>query len=297
MGQTLTLRRQEANLLIAFTASIIAFVAARTWRIFCFFTHRYYSTSDPQSIVYHQRQAILRNSASPEDSVRLLLGLLWTWRRSRQRYYPLPVLIVSIICISGFTVAGGFSSQVSTAAGDEVLINSDICGYLPLSSMRDAVEAYKAANIHSASNYAQQCYSEDGAAGILDCGKFVTRRLQADTADQHATCPFSDHMCRSTSDNLRLDTGYIDSHYDLGLNAPPNERILWRNILHCAPLVTEGFTSQITDDASSQNITLYHYGHRFDKGEDIDYLYAAPDVASQYNSTVTQLKNSNFNIE
>lgn len=52
------------------------------------------------------------------------------------------MLIVSIICISGFTVAGGFSSQVSTAAGDEVLINSDNCGYLPLSSMRDAVEAY-----------------------------------------------------------------------------------------------------------------------------------------------------------
>lgn len=32
----------------------------------------------------------------------------------------------------------------------------------------------------------------------------------------------------------------MDSHFDLGLNSPPNERILIRNVLHCAPLVTNG---------------------------------------------------------
>lgn len=73
MGATLTLKRQDADLLIALTAFFVAFVGARFWKIICFALHRCSSTGTPQDVIYHQRQAILRNSSAPENDIELLL--------------------------------------------------------------------------------------------------------------------------------------------------------------------------------------------------------------------------------
>ncbi|KAK5053680.1 hypothetical protein LTR84_001641 [Exophiala bonariae] len=41
-------------------------------------------------------------------------------------------------------------------------------------------------------------------------------------------------MChQSQNASLRLDTGYLDSHFDLGLNAPSKDRILLRRVTNC----------------------------------------------------------------
>ena len=52
LGATLTLRRRDADLLIAFTAFFVSFVASRVWRVICFILHRSYSTTNPQDVVY-----------------------------------------------------------------------------------------------------------------------------------------------------------------------------------------------------------------------------------------------------
>jgi hypothetical protein len=69
MGATLTMTRQQGDLLIAFTGFLIPFVASRFWRILCFILHLYYSTSKPEDAIYHQRQVILRNSSSPDTGL------------------------------------------------------------------------------------------------------------------------------------------------------------------------------------------------------------------------------------
>lgn len=69
LGQTLTLDREQANLLIAFTASFVVFVGARFWRIICLFLHQVYSTSEPRDTLHHQRQVLLRNSGSSDSGV------------------------------------------------------------------------------------------------------------------------------------------------------------------------------------------------------------------------------------
>lgn len=91
-------------------------------------------------------------------------------------------------------------------------------------------------------------------------------------------------MCKETSTNLRLDTGYLDSHTDFGLNTIPNQRILWRNALHCAPVATKGFTGSgnITSLPSLGNLTFYNYGPLGDNPNGINHTYAAQDVESQY---------------
>lgn len=69
LGATLTLDRQQANLLIAFTASFVVFVGSRFWHIICLFLHQIYSTSDPRDALHHQRQVILRNSGTSDAGV------------------------------------------------------------------------------------------------------------------------------------------------------------------------------------------------------------------------------------
>ncbi|KAI0451116.1 hypothetical protein F5B21DRAFT_516963 [Xylaria acuta] len=254
LGATLTLRRQEANLLIAFTAFFIAFISTRFWRILCFAFHRQYATTTMQKVVYHQRQAILRNSATPEGGIQQFLRLVWANRHRSERFAPLFMIMVATACVFTFAVAGGLSSQISTAVGTEVLIHSHNCGYIDPKKLQDpdgqasfpqqlfALVPNRAETIDNAANYAQQCYSNN-TAGTLDCGRFVTKKLES-LIDNTATCPFQDEMCRSNAANIRIDSGYINSHEHLGHNYPAENRILARNVFHCAPITTTGFTSE-----------------------------------------------------
>ncbi|KAI0178465.1 hypothetical protein BJ166DRAFT_51477 [Pestalotiopsis sp. NC0098] len=113
MGKTLTLTRQDADLLIAFTAFFIGWVGARFWRILCLVCHRMLSSKEPQDGLYHQRQVILRNSSSAEDGLWKSVQLLWHWRgaaRSRLRRL-LPICLMASACIAAFVTAGGYSSH------------------------------------------------------------------------------------------------------------------------------------------------------------------------------------------
>ncbi|KAI0817298.1 hypothetical protein GGR55DRAFT_11801 [Xylaria sp. FL0064] len=288
-GSTLTLSRRDADLLIAFTAFFIAFVTTRVWRIICFVFHRIYSTADPRDAIYHQRQTIFRNSSSPESGIQMLLWLLWANRHSKGWLRPLPAAIVAILCISIFTVAGGFSSRISTAVGNEVLIDTSNCGYMPTAESVNSPSFYglaanEATIINSAANYAQQCYSSKNT-GLLDCNRFAMQQV-AKIIDSQAGCPFKSHVCRNESANLRIDSGFLDTHHVLGFNAPSNERILFRNVLHCAPLTTAGYKRESLSSAG--NYTFYQYGAIVGSpNETTDYVHAAPSIKAQYAPSVS----------
>ncbi|KAI1173319.1 hypothetical protein F4777DRAFT_457313 [Nemania sp. FL0916] len=284
LGVTLTITREYANVLIAITAFFIAFVSTRFWRILCFAFHRHYATADSRDVVHHQTQAILRNSSSPESGIQLLFRLTWTNRNKQSRFSPLLVLVVAAISIAAFTAAGSLSSQIASAIGTEVLIKSHNCGYVNATIMADAGNWFKiespvlAAKANNAANYAQQCYSTN-TSGTLDCGRFVTKKLN-DIVDVNAPCPFDESLCRSRLGNLRIDSGLINSHEHLGLNAPPKDRILGRFVLHCAPLVTEGYSSQI--NTSVGTVTAYHYGNLSSPDGNTAYTWIAESIESQY---------------
>ncbi|KAG8161282.1 hypothetical protein KVR01_009546 [Diaporthe batatas] len=72
-------------------------------------------------------------------------------------------------------------------------------------------------------------------------------------------------------------------HFDFGLNSPPNERILIRNVLHCAPLATEG--NMIT----TNNTVAFDYGPAtgINKQGEIfpqNYTYSVEDLPDQYDA-------------
>lgn len=173
----------------------------------------------------------------------------------------MPTIICAAVSVCAFTVAGGFSSSISSGIGNQVLLDGSNCGivnYFPTSvkAALSIMNPYQAQKINNAANYAQQCYSAN-ATGLFDCTSFVKDHLPA-TTDTQAPCPFQDSICRSNDSNLRLDTGLLDSSEDLGLNTPNDQKILYRAVLHCAPLVTSA--NFVSNASTSDNYTRYWYG-------------------------------------
>jgi hypothetical protein len=300
-GSTLTLERQNGDLLIAFVAFFVAFVGTRTWRIACTALHYMCSSQGPQDAVHHQRQAILRNSPNPESGLVSFLELLVAWRETSRATYKrtiqrtVPPLLLAVTCLVGFLVASGFSSRVSTATGTEVLLTGRNCGWLwqkldlDSEAIFTTLVPFWSQQTASMAAYGKECYSS-GASGALDCSTFVQKRLgDSGIANINASCPFGGNICRSSDSNILLDSGFMDSHDDLGINSPQNERFTLRRVLQCAPLRTEGFRSTY-NTSEDRSFSIYNYGRpilgrNFTSNRTYEYSNDAVSERLRYNDT------------
>ncbi|KAK9415840.1 hypothetical protein SUNI508_10140 [Seiridium unicorne] len=268
-----------------------------------------YSTHESRDTVHHQRQVVLRNSQNAESALFEVLALLWAWRKARFRRITslMPLLIFSITYITAFTAAGGFSSTISTSIGDEVLLQSDYCGPLITNGTIDTeavISRLNSESLNNAANYVQQCYGHDPdqSSTTAACDRFVVSSLPTSVANYTAECPFERRICRSPQSTLRLDTGYLDSNDDLGLNAPGDERFAYRYVLHCAPLQIAGYTSHVTDNGTGTGWDRYHYANKTtgpndNRTQTFDYLYEIEDLATQYvRRDRTNLSGLNFKV-
>lgn len=80
-----------------------------------------------------------------------------------------------------------------------------------------------------AANYAQECYGAN-SSGLVECDTFVRRTLPT-VITRNASCPFADSICKSTTNNIMLDSGMLDSHHDFGFNSPPDQRFQYRRVM------------------------------------------------------------------
>ncbi|KAI0189907.1 hypothetical protein F4808DRAFT_453962 [Astrocystis sublimbata] len=300
LGATLTLNRQYGSLLIAFTAFFITLVATRFWRLACSFIHRRLSVAEPRDAFHLQRQAILRNSPSSDSALWSLLQISWAWRRLDRRYVArtLPSIIFAAVCLLAFTIASGFSSSIATAMGDQVLLDGAHCGFLDFTTLEtdqitQIFDPLQASIITNGLNYASQVYSLRDKTSVIDSAGFFRRTLSTGM-DVKAPCPFEDSLCRSNSSNLVLDSGFIDISQDLGLNLQPDKSMLYRQVLHCAPLVTAGRKKQTTLD-NRPHYTTYSYGHAFvinSANKSSNYTFSIRDIESQYIPHSTSVGNT-----
>jgi hypothetical protein len=107
-GATLTLSRQAGSFLIAAVALYVGITGQSFWMISRFLLHRYLSSESQSDGVYHQHQAILRNSRTAPHAAQDTLMLLSAWRkRCRGLFFRLlPIWIVASLISAGFTIAG-----------------------------------------------------------------------------------------------------------------------------------------------------------------------------------------------
>ncbi|KAK7740716.1 hypothetical protein SLS53_005184 [Cytospora paraplurivora] len=173
LGVTLTLESRYGLLLLSFTATFVGFVASRSWRIITLVFHRIYSTPEPRDALHHQRQVVLRNSSSAATTFWTTIQLAWAWRGEANRYIArtLPTILSAALAFCAFTVAGGFTSSISSSIGNDVLLEGSQCGKVNGSALNidtlSVIYPWVSQNMNNAANYAQQCYSEN-ATGVLD---------------------------------------------------------------------------------------------------------------------------------
>ena len=283
LGSTLTLTRRNGDLLVAVLAFFVTFVFTRLWRILCVILHHQSSSDRPRGALYHQRQAAFRNAASPDTALAVFSQIIWAWRRGCTKVHVVKVLgiplLIAAACLSGSILASTFSSRVSSAVGDDVLLRGDMCGWINGSHdrVRQSQEAYLIPWVSSetiaAANYARECYSVN-PGGVLSCNTFpkanLAHKIQVDSDHE---CPWGGDICVQEKSNLRIDSGLIDSNDDLGMNAPPDRGFQYRLVLQCAPIKTEGYTSTF-NFSTDRSSTRYHYGtNKWDDEEIWDYVY------------------------
>jgi hypothetical protein len=169
-----------------------------------------------------------------------------------------------------------------------VLMKSINCGIFGVGSGAKGVSKWntsKGQKMNVAANYAQQCYATNRST-IFDCNRFVVGHLPTEV-DDHAPCPFDRSICQTQDSNIRLDTGRIDMNDQLGLNLPPNQRALYRYVLHCAPLATEGFKDTVLEKDTNETFIRYYYGKSTtydsnDKFVEMNYTLKVPSLSEQY---------------
>ena len=273
LGATITLSNRSGGLLISFVAAYVTIVGAQLWKILSFMIHQIRSSEHPQDGLHYQQQSIFRNTASPGGAAWTFFQQLWYWPEKASKVFlrTVPWAIFSILYIVLFTALATFSSEVSKATGRLRLIDShDNCGYWlldpadPKSPQALAAFNQKMTNdSFVAASYARSCYG--GAHSKLQCGTFPVPNIPWQSK-ANASCPFESDLCvYGNTAALQMTTGKIDSHVDLGIDMPVQDRVQVIKDTTCAPLIqnyqtVNGSSNLLGFGKDGDTIIQYYYG-------------------------------------
>ena len=270
LGATITLNQRDGGLFTAFLAIFVSVAGAACWKITSYAIHQCRASQDYKDALHHQQQVILQNTSGAAGALWDLLQLPWYWRDHEIRSFvrSLPLALLAFLNIAVFGVAGIFSSDVTKAAGNETLIRSPHCGYLAVNGTLTlqnsvATDIIDLNDTLAATTYSRACY--DNAENTLACNQYVQRQLHW-TSNENASCPFSPDLCiYGSTAAFEMDTGLLDTHEHLGINAAQSDRIQYRKVTSCSPIHTKGYVTTFNDtnpnDLAYGNLFLdYNYG-------------------------------------
>lgn len=295
VGSTITLSPRSGSLLTAFLAIFVTAAGAALWRILAFVVHQSRTRQDPRDGLHHQQQVILRNTSTPGAASWQLLSLVHAWRKlvKRPLWRSLPLVLLALVNLGAFAVAGVFSAEVTKAAGTTVLVRSDNCGNWTLNSTTSAFAiSHKSLNdTITAASYARACYG--GPPDSIACNLYTKPSLTY-TTNRNDSCPFTSGTCLHSTAAFSLDTGNLSSHNDLGINAQWKDRITYRRKTTCAPLADAGYitTLNYTDAVNASLgriygqpgdvIDFYNFGHATHNNFTYHYNRRAASVGNTY---------------
>lgn len=287
LGSTVTLSARYASVLTAFLALFVTIVGSCLWRISSFIIHQYSSSPDAKDGLHHQHQLVFRNTGSPAEAAKTFTEIAWHWRRNGLKAWmrSIPLALFALVFLLAFSAASILTGLVTRAAGSQRLIVSDECGFWALDQSASALDRQLAMQTKDlndtilAATYARQCYGQETGLNKLRCSMYTKRSI--DWTASEVDCPFDDSIC-SAPRALKLDSGVIDSHMDLGINAPDSGRVGFRKVTTCSPLkVTPEYVSVVTSTGTDglgvegDRIREYQYGtySGADMGDNVTYMY------------------------
>lgn len=260
-GSTITLTAGNSAFLVAFVALWVRFVGGQLWTVLTFLVSIARSTTDPQDALYHQQQAILRNTSQPSNVMWAMLKLSWFWkgtaRRANSRTFAF--VFACLAYIAAFAIAGIFSSRLSSADSEVLLLPGSRCGMLSVESLQDwrqstneTHESYQDWSIkgsmrdsnyiqliHQSHVYVSQCYNSTLNDPNQPCLPYGRSRITWNTT-RNVACPYDDEMCIANA--INFDTGFLRSDTHFGINTKKNH-VEYRKVMTCAPITTKGYVA------------------------------------------------------
>ncbi|KAF2461748.1 hypothetical protein BDY21DRAFT_66 [Lineolata rhizophorae] len=302
-GATITISEDKSTLLVAFLAIYVQTSGAHFWNLCCFLFFQLRSTTKPRDGLHHQQQAVLRNSGTDANAVWLFVETGWRWRHSVRRPFlrTLPWVSSALLHLLAFTAAGLFSSRV-TSAHSRVLLDPGTCGPWanPFARGTPTTEenqverldfiAHTLRDYSAAAEVADICYNMTEAKE--DCNAFGPSDMEW-TLVVDDSCPFAPEIC-ATDQTATFDSGFINSHDTLGINAPPEDRVTHRKVMECSTLQRDGYmtdwhqlpnvtltTTNTLQDRSQEWFLEFYYGRNLDWGLNSTLLYSnlTPTIA------------------
>jgi hypothetical protein len=252
LGATITLSTIQAGFLLSGITFLVGLTGNAAWGISKYIFHQLSSSHDPKHAKFRQQQAILKNSGTATNSAWKFLTQTWAWRKHKKtrtwRLHTLGLLSAAVFISIGFGVASIFCSRVLGSGIDYFLVQSPSCG----AWLFDTSNAETKQNLSTqwqskmlsdnsnAANYARTCYNTTNLGGG-QCRAFPVSQIEWST-NLNASCPFKNGTCAfSDTAAYQMDTGYLDSHEVLGINAKPDERIAVRKVATCAPISAQPY--------------------------------------------------------
>lgn len=247
-GATVTLSARDGSLLTAFLAFFVTVAASHLWRILSYLIHQARASRRPQDGLKRQQQAVLRNSSSTSYTAWTfaLIGFHWWYKARRPFLRSVPWIIFVLAYATAAGLASVFSSEVTKAVGTDALILGPNCGFwsTPTDPTVESQAAFRAKTLQdtlAAADYARACYGATSGQSRLRCNVYSVPQVGYDR-NYNASCPFAAEMCLMPGTTaFEMDTGLLDSHDTLGINAPPQNRVQYRKVTTCAPLTHKGF--------------------------------------------------------
>jgi len=246
LGATITVPGKDGALFIAALSLVIIWCGNQLWTLVCYSVYQLLLSGNPRNAFHRQFLVLLRNNSNHWDFLWRLLQLSWTWRANTRVSIQRALLLISLAFVHGtfFAAAGIFSSRVASATSEALMV-SNLCGFLDLSNLdytnvstaklqrASALHVIGSTSFDDARTMSRNCYDPYTVTRTFGCPAFVNN--QKLTID--APCPFSSGSCQSST--ISVDSGYLDSNDDLGINAPPSDRIRIRKLLTCAVIPLE----------------------------------------------------------
>jgi len=285
LGARITISSQNAGYIIAFVAIFCGLVGSSAWKLVAYVVHQSQASDDCENGMHFQLQASLRNSATHTAFIINVVRIIYAWQ-SRQLKKSTVKKASSLVALATslsllFTAAGTLSSKIASS-DTAALLHGAGCGF-PRSSADGGLDniaqtltnnMLSGMTLTASNAYARECYtnpvssnvsivSAGPSTGAARCDDFVRPSLSY-VVKMGNPCPFEEACAVDDSQVLQLDTGSLDSHEDLGLNQPLSNRVHFRRVTTCSPLVSEGFSNNNFTPVEGfeylGNISTYAYG-------------------------------------
>lgn len=270
VGSKITMPKGTAELLNIFLGIFIFFIEAGLWgpisfALFCLNRRlRKRTSSSRRDGLYHQLQAVLRNTASSLAIAMTLIRIssVWGWRKSWKSTSP--IILVAVFSFGFFVLGMPFilAKTMLDDQGDEILIQAPNCGFWQATFTTTGTTAATLLTNQSWEGvmYVDTCYNGDAPSTL--CDRYLTQR-RLPTFELFANpCPFAEDVClyKNKYPAYKWQTEKLDSHKDFGINAPPNDRIQLQRTTICAPLDVDRFTNTTAGTMTDEKITGVYFG-------------------------------------